>query len=214
MSREIFISELEGLQKEIFVLGKRIETTFKKVVSAMHHDERAVLKDLIDEDEEINATELKINEQATLMITKQQPVAIDLRHIIVCLKISSDLERMGDLSVDMAKAYLHMPSVEAYKAYQPELDAMVDKVELMLRKAMEAYDTKDVMKAQQMAAMDDAIDQAYGDLVRHLFQSEHSIDQTVQLAFIARYMERIGDYCTNISEWIIYEVNGKRFDLN
>lgn len=214
MSREIFITELEDLQQEIYDLGKRIESTFKQVIAAMNRGERAVLQDLIEADEEINETELKINEQATLMITKQQPVASDLRHIIVCLKISSDLERMGDLSVDMAKAYLHMPAPDAYKAYQPELDAMVDKVELMLRQAMEAYDTKDMMKAQQMAAMDDEIDQSYGELVKHLFQSEHSVDQTVQLAFIARYMERIGDYCTNVSEWIIYEVNGKRFDLN
>ncbi|SDN59783.1 phosphate signaling complex protein PhoU [Alkalicoccus daliensis] len=214
MSREIFITELDELQQEIYALGRHIESTFKKVVQAMNKGEKAVLQDLIEADEEVNEVELKINEQATLMITKQQPVASDLRHIIVCLKISSDLERMGDLSVDMAKAYLHMPSNQAYQAYRPELDAMVSKVEIMVRQVMEAYDSKDMLKAQQLAAMDDDIDQAYGKLVKDLFRSEYSVDQTAQLAFIARYMERIGDYCTNISEWIIYEVNGKRFDLN
>lgn len=214
MSREIFISELADLQQEIYKLGYHIDKIFSQVVEAMNQGDRAKLKDLIEADEEINETELKINEQATLMIAKQQPVASDLRHIIVCLKISSDLERMGDLSVDMAKAYLHMPSDGAFNAYQMERNDMVEKVQSMLRQVMEAYDSKNVMKAQQIASLDDEIDRAYGKLVRTLFQSDHSVDQTVQLVFIARFMERIGDYCTNIAEWIIYEVNGKRFDLN
>ncbi|NJP36779.1 phosphate signaling complex protein PhoU [Alkalicoccus luteus] len=214
MIRNTFMTELEQLKQDITALGKDIQQAFHSVYDAMAENCVPALKDLIDADDAINAKELEINEQATLVIAKQQPVASDLRHIIVCLKISSDLERMGDLSVDMAKAYMHMSSREAFLAYKEDLDKIQASVTVMIDRVLEAYASLDVLKAQQIAGMDDEIDRAYGELVKALFKSDYSADQTAQLAFIARYMERIGDYCTNIAEWIIYEVNGKRFDLN
>ncbi|PRO64878.1 phosphate signaling complex protein PhoU [Alkalicoccus urumqiensis] len=214
MIRSAFHSELEELKKEIQELGDRVEDQFSRTVHAMAGDNKAALKDIIEEDEEINELELKLNEQATLVIARQQPVASDLRRIIVCLKVSSDLERMGDLCVDMAKAYLHLPSLEAFHAFEKKLTKMEEKIRHMLHEVMEAYGSLDMLKAQQIATLDDEIDQTYGSFVKELFQTSYSADQTAQLAFTARYMERIGDYCTNIAEWIIYEVNGQRFDLN
>ncbi|WP_147803529.1 phosphate signaling complex protein PhoU [Alkalicoccus halolimnae] len=214
MIRTQFLSELERLKQEIFHLGKDVEKTFTRTAEAMSDYQTGVLHEIIEADENINEQELNINEEATLMIAKQQPVASDLRHIIVCLKVSSDLERMGDLSVDMAKAFLHMPSHDAFKHYKDELAVFEEKVRYMITHVMAAYDELNVLKAQQIAALDDEVDEAYGAFVKELFRSDFTADQIAQLAFIARYMERIGDYCTNIAEWIIYEVNGKRFDLN
>jgi phosphate transport system protein len=214
MTRNTFVSELNTLKQEVKELGKKVENTFRAVVMAMDADNRAELEDLIDADEEVNKAELAINEQAVLVIARQQPVAGDLRHIIVCLKISSDLERMGDLSVDMAKAYLHMASPGMFHRKREELLSIADKVRLMIGRVMKAYDSLDVLQAQDIAGMDDDIDRAYGVLVKELLQSRESTADAAQLAFISRFMERIGDYCTNIAEWIIYEVNGSRFDLN
>ena len=216
--REDFINELSQLKDEILRLGAMVETAFEKTIKSIKTKQYTILDEIIENDKVINDLELTINEKATLLIARQQPVASDLRKIIVCLKVSSDLERMGDLSVDMAKAGKRLLNNEFIGLFEKDLIVMAAKTKEMLRDVLKAYCDSDVLEAQKIAAVDDQIDKAYGEFVQSIFKVaplEHdSIENITQLAFISRYIERIADYCTNIAEWIIYEVNGKRFDLN
>ncbi|WP_096435832.1 phosphate signaling complex protein PhoU [Alteribacter populi] len=218
MVRGTFEIELEDLKKEMVGLGKMVESSLSKIMTAIKENDNQKMDDIIVADKNLNEIELEINEKATLMIAKQQPVASDLRRIIVSLKISSDLERMGDLAVDMAKSAKRMKPTDTMIAYEEELVDLASKAQHMLTDVLKAYKELNVLDAQQIATKDDEVDHAYGRFVSNLFNcavsKKEDIQQITQMAFIARYIERIADYCTNIAEWIIYEVNGQRFDLN
>ncbi|QKS71827.1 phosphate signaling complex protein PhoU [Paenalkalicoccus suaedae] len=216
--REAFLTELKDLKDEIRFLGERVQEFYKETNALILDKNFPAIQDIIEQDEEINRIELDINEKVTLMIAKQQPVASDLRKVIVSLKVSSDLERIGDLTVDMGKAALHMKQTNLLTENRSTLYAMSQKVGSMLEQVLTAFQTSNVLAAQHIAQLDDEIDRMYGEFVKQLFESNSTnpdcIEQVTQLAFIARYLERIADYGTNIAEWIIYEVNGQRFDLN
>lgn len=216
--RNLFEEELKRLKNEVVRLAEKVENAFQRSIEAVQKDDVQAMDEIIEADEEINDLELTINENATLLIAKQQPVASDLRKIVVCLKVSSYLERIGDLTVDIAKAGKRLHDNKTFKQHEAPLWEMAEKANKMIREAIVAFDAADIFEAQKIAAEDDEIDRAYGAFVKSLFnmqiENNDDVEQLTQLAFISRYVERIADYCTNISEWIIYEVNGKRIDLN
>ncbi|WP_280769752.1 phosphate signaling complex protein PhoU [Salipaludibacillus daqingensis] len=216
--REGFLTKLSELKEEIMLLGSMVEKSFVNVVTGIEKNNQLIFDDVIENDHHVNSLELDINEKATLLIAKQQPVASDLRKIIVALKISSDLERVGDLAVDMAKAANRINGSKQLETYHSDLIMMANKTQKMLRDVLRAYQSENVIDAQYIANVDDEIDEAYGAFVQSIFKIKSKDEETTelitQLVFIARYIERIADYSTNIAEWIIYEVNGERFDLN
>jgi len=218
LMREGFVTELSELKEEIMLLGSMVEKAFKDVVLALEHNNNSMFDKVIENDQYVNSLELNINEKATLLIMKQQPVASDLRRIIVALKVSSDLERVGDLAVDMAKSAKRMQGSKNLDINQEDLMFMAHTTQEMLRDVLNAYLNGNVIEAQRIANKDDDVDDAYGKFVKSIFKvvsdGKETTELIAQLAFIARYIERIADYCTNIAEWIIYEVNGERFDLN
>lgn len=218
--RNSFMNELTDLKKEITYLGSMIEQGFVETVKAISNKDITKLEEIIDRDKEINRLELDINEKATLMIAKQQPVASDLRKIISSLKVSSDLERMGDLTVDMAKSAIRIGKTNTLERYEKKLIDMADQTQSMIREVMKAYESSNTIEAQHIASLDDRVDDAYGDFIKSVFESNRNgqeiidLEITMQMVFISRFIERIADYCTNIAEWIVYEVNGEHFDLN
>lgn len=216
--RNIFDEELKQLKSEVVKLAEKVEVTYERALVALQEENVEEMDIIIEDDQKINDLELKINENATLLIAKQQPVASDLRKIIVSLKISSDLERMGDLTVDIAKAGKRLQNNKKFKDHEAPLWQMAEKVGKMIKEAISAFETSNILDAQKIASKDDEIDNAYGAFVKSIFninfETSDDIEQLTQLAFISRYVERIADYCTNISEWVIYEVNGERIDLN
>lgn len=214
--RGSFESELRSLKSSILEQGRSAEYMLDEVLQAFNEHDESRMDKVVDYDKNINNMELNINETATLMIAKQQPVASDLRKIIVAMKISSDLERVADLTVDMAKGgkRIDKSSFNAQKAY---LNKIAEEAKKMLSLSLEAFEKSDVLLAQKIATLDDNVDEMYGEFIKQLFQfvtNENQAEQVTQIAFITRYLERIADYATNIAEWVIYEVNGKHFDLN
>ncbi|ADU31270.1 phosphate signaling complex protein PhoU [Evansella cellulosilytica] len=213
-----FELELEDLKKEINLLASMVEQSFREMMEAFEQKQYAKMDDIILHDKQINDAELAINEKATLMIARQQPVASDLRKIIVSLKVSSDLERMGDLTVDMAKAAKRFVLKDELAHFKKDLLELAVRAKEMVDEVITAYNDLNVLAAQKIATMDDEVDRSYAKFVQSLFDvvaiETGVTEQITQMAFISRYIERIADYCTNIAEWIIYEVNGKRFDLN
>ncbi|ERN52782.1 phosphate signaling complex protein PhoU [Alkalihalophilus marmarensis] len=216
MTIRTFHSQLDYVKQELLTMGNRVEEVIAEMKEAFESDNKAQMEALIAEDSAINQLELDMHDKVTLLISKQQPVATDLRKLIVALKISSDLERVADLVVDMAKQSIRMNKY-SLPVYKEQLLAMFLIAEDMITKSLEAYEKSDILMAQKIALTDDKVDTQYGDLIRELFKVEDAsveVDQITQLAFIGRYIERIADYATNISEWVVYEVNGKHFDLN
>lgn len=212
-SYEIALNEVKS---HIMKMGKDVEQALQLALEGLGNDDAKKLETVIKEDRKINEQELKINEKVTLMIAKQQPVATDLRRLIVALKISSDLERIGDLTVDVSKISQRLSSFNVGESKERLLD-IADVVQEMFAYALAAYYESDILQAQKIATMDDIVDKMYGEFIRDLFQAstgKEKVEQVTNLAFIGRYLERIADYATNLAEWVVYEVNGQYFDLN
>lgn len=197
-------------------MGSQVEKQIHSMRQAFAAMNYAAMDQIIEHDDLINQLEIGIHDKVTLLISKQQPVATDLRKLIVALKVSSDLERVADLVVDIAKQSQRMKE-QGLISFKEKLETMFSIAEDMMHDALKAYEASDMLLAQKVAMQDDKVDDLYGKIIRELFQLDSGdveIDQVTQLAFVGRYIERIADYATNLSEWVVYEVNGKHFDLN
>ncbi|SFM06803.1 phosphate signaling complex protein PhoU [Salibacterium qingdaonense] len=213
--RGTYEQELVQLKEDISTMGEDVIAVFRQALNLLENRDDEKIKTLIEGDSAINQRELQIHDDATMMIARQQPVATDLRTTIAALKVSSDLERVADLAVDIVKAAKRMEQ-ESNGSEIQEIREMADVAEEMLREALIAYQNRDLMRAQRIATLDDTVDRKYKHYIQRLFtlSDETNAEQTTQLAFIGRYVERIADYGTNLAEWIVYESNGKHFDLN
>ncbi|MGY4689434.1 phosphate signaling complex protein PhoU [Salibacterium sp. K-3] len=213
--RGTYEQELSQLKDDLFSMGEDVISAFKQALQLLETRDEEKMNVLIEQDKLINEKELRIHDDATMMIARQQPVATDLRTTIVALKISSDLERIADLAVDIVKAAKRMERDSNDNEIQ-EIMEMAEVAEEMLYESLTAYQYRDLMRAQRIATLDDTVDQKYKHYIQRLFtlSDETNAGQTTQLAFIGRYVERIADYATNLAEWIVYESSGKHFDLN
>lgn len=216
--RESFDSELKSLKEKMLELGSLAEISLTKAMEALRNNDMDKALQIIDDDYRADQLEEEINDQAIILITRQSPVAIDLRRIMVALKISSDIERMADYCVDIAKETIRIGERKDQQVSYHLLFLMAEKAQQMLSLALKAYFEEDLLLAKKLAEMDDDVDEMYGRLIRELMEraiENNTLLNTVnQLAFIARYIERIADHATNISEGVFYLVKGIRYDLN
>lgn len=217
MPRKEFDLGLNELTKMLEEMGQRMEHMLMESIEALKQVDVQKAKRLIQEDPEMNQLEEKIIETGSKLILTQQPVAKDLRRILVAFKISGDLERMADLSVDIAKVVLRM---EGQKLIKPLIDIprMAEIVSQMIDESIRAYVEENVDLAYKMSKDDDEVDQLYSQIVRELFtfmvEDPKSVSQAMLLTFVGRYIERIADHATNIGESVVYLVTGKRPELN
>lgn len=174
-------------------------------------------EEIISNDRKINELEDKINDMAISLIAMQSPVATDLRKIIAALRISSEVERIGDMAVNIAKSTLHIGTEKHIKEIV-DIPKMMDMALEMLTDALTSFYTEDAALAKKCTEKDDAVDEMYGKLVKELLsyipQNPAATNQIAQLAFVCRFIERVADHSTNIAEYVIYLVTGKRYDLN
>ncbi|MFF3022739.1 phosphate signaling complex protein PhoU [Gottfriedia sp. NPDC057948] len=215
--RNQFEADLKTLQEMIIELAEKTKKAVIKSMSAFRTENIELALEVIDEDERINKLEKEVNELILVIITRQQPVAVDLRRNLTAIKIAHDLERVADYAVNIAKSTIrirsrqeNLPLENIEKMHELGLD--------MLTKASEAYRTEDLQAAKEIGEIDDIVDELYGTTVRTLMSSianspEH-VSNIMQMAFICRYLERIADYATNIAENIYYLVKGKHYLLN
>ncbi|WP_258000278.1 phosphate signaling complex protein PhoU [Bacillus sp. Marseille-P3661] len=215
--REKYEQELKNLNEKVLELGKLTDASLSKAVAALEKQDLDLAVQVIEGDVEINRLEEDINDMAILLIAKQSPVAVDLRRIIVTIKISSDLERVADFAVNIAKSAIRIGTNE-YAISKESLHEMIQLVKKMLSLSLEAFINEDIALARTIASMDDEVDKLYSETIQYFLQllvsSPDLVLQVSQLSFVARFIERIGDYTTNISEEILYVVKGKRYDLN
>ena len=210
-----FQHELDEIKMMVLDIGEEVKRSFQKVMKALETRQIETLQEAIRDDININRLEMDIHEQVTLVIAKQQPVATDLRTLLVALKMATDLERVGDLSVDIAKAGKRI--LDVHVSGQEKLFQMARLAEDMLEQAFIAYKESDVLLAQKIAVADDAVDALLKAFFVEMFSASQGNQETAvttQLALIGRCIERIADYATNLAEQVVYEVNGYYVDLN
>jgi phosphate transport system protein len=212
--REKFEHELVELKTKIVSLAKLASISIERSFTSLENQDMDLALEIIEDDTKADLLEEEINDFAILLIAKQQPVAIDLRRIVAAIKIASDIERMADFGVNIAKSAIRIGQT-------PLLYSLTDiktmqKITLeMIDLSIEAFETEDIALARRIAEMDDKVDQLYGESIKSLLQlSNNNLQQVTQLSFVARYLERTADHATNIAESIYYLVRGRHLDLN
>lgn len=215
--RKEFDQDLEELRELLRQMGEHVEQALKESVTALKGLNSTLAKEIIARDIELNQMEEEVMEIGSRLIVTQQPVAKDLRRILVAFKISSDLERMGDLAIDIAKVTTRL---EGQKLIKPLVDIpkMADLVDAMIKESLQSYLDENTDLAYKMAKDDDEVDHLYSQMIRELYgyMIEHpdSLQQAIHLTLVGRYIERIADHATNIGESAVYLVTGHRPDLN
>jgi phosphate transport system protein len=215
--RSSFDKDLTKLKDSLLEMAALARNSVEDSVKALAELDFDKAKQIIEDDAKINQLDEKINHLVVQLIAQQQPVASDLRKIIAALKFSNDVERIGDLAVNISKSILHIGNGPLIKPIV-EIPKMANMALDMLSKVVEAYINEDPVLARETAASDDAVDALYGKLTQELLElmtkNPQSIHQITQLAFVCRYIERIADHTTNMSEHIIFMVRAKQYDLN
>ncbi len=206
------LREIEKLKKNILFLGALVEESVQKSVKAIEGRDVAMAKKVIEVDEEIDKKEVEIEEDCLKILALHQPVAKDLRFIIAVLKIDNDLERIGDMAVNIAErtfSLVKYPS--SFKQFN--LGEMAQKATAMLQKALDSMVNMNADLARQVGAEDDEVDEMkrrISEDVKNMIIKEPSrTEELLQYLLIARHLERIADHATNIAEDVIYMLEGE-----
>ncbi|MBS3679571.1 phosphate signaling complex protein PhoU [Ornithinibacillus massiliensis] len=217
LSRGQFHSEMDTLNQDIIQLANLAKSALIKCMDALFNQDIELAKQVVEEDKVIDKEEAAINDKAILLIAKQQPVATDLRRLIIALRVVTDIERMGDNAKNIAKATIRLG--DHYLEELPkELKTMRDTALAMLDTAIIAFQQEDITAAHKLAQMDDKVDKLYKQVVTDMLSktaiNSEEVQYVMQIAFSARYIERFADHITNIGESILFLVKGEIVDLN
>jgi len=213
--REKFELGLQELQTKLLEIGEFSIEALHQSLEALETKNVDLALEIIDNDAKADMMYEDINDFAILLIAKQQPVAIDLRRIIIGIKIATDIERIADFAVNIAKATIRIGNQELVKPIV-HVKKMLDVTSNMLQLALKAYNEEDVKLAKKIAEMDDEVDDLNTQAIRELMeisrQKPEFVQQISQLSFVCRYLERAADHTTNIAENIFYLVKGRHYD--
>ncbi|PLX95980.1 MAG: phosphate transport system regulatory protein PhoU [Desulfuromonas sp.] len=204
--------ELEGLKQRILSLASTVEETVQKGVRSLVEGDIALAEEVVAGDETIDALEVDLEEECLKILALHQPVAADLRFIIVVLKINNDLERIADLAVNVAERTRGLAEVGRIPA-PFDIASMGRKVEVMLEKSLDALVRLDRETALQVCALDDEVDAqhklTYTLVKTQIRQHAERLDALVQYLSVSRHLERIADLATNIAEDVLYMIEGE-----
>lgn len=215
---EIFYDELRKLNVHFMEMGINVsEQIYRSTKAFIEHDKELANK-VVSDDQEINGGEMQLENQALKLIALQQPVASDFRTIVSALKASSDLERIGDHAVSIAKETILVKGNPRVPQIEEKISAMTADIRKMLEQVLDAYVKADEKSARNIAQEDKKLDEQY-KVCRNLIVKEMQHETKTAVAtssylLVARLLERIGDHIVNLSEWIVYSKNGHLVELN
>ncbi len=217
MSRKSFDTELLELQNQLSNMTLAVSEQIKDSMDALIKQDVNLAKDIIKKDDIIDDFENAIGDKCVTLIATRQPLATDLRTIFTISKIVTDLERIADHAVDISKITLQLCDEEYIKELR-DISKMGVLVSEMIEGSIEAYLNKSEEKALEICRMDDQVDKLYNNVFSELLmimtKKPKVIEQATRLLFVCKFLERIGDHTTNICEWTIYLLSGKKIDLN
>jgi len=204
--------DLSDLKDRVLRMGSLVEDAIRKAVKALVERDRQLALAVIDGDTVINTHDVEIEEECIRLLAIWQPTGSNLRFITTAIKIITDLERMGDLAVDICERALELLEEPQLKPYI-DIPRMAEASQQMLKDSLDAFVERDADLAMKVCAADDFVDnlnqQIFNELLIFMLQDPKNIARAVRLTYIAKYLERVGDHATNIAEMVVYMVKGK-----
>jgi phosphate transport system protein len=207
-----FQEELEAMQGRLLEMGGLAEERVRAIIEALTRRDPAAIEKVMKGDEPVNRLHIEVDERCFRLLALYQPMATDLRAIVAAVKINSDLERVGDLAVNIAEAAFR------YVAHPPvkqliDIPRMGQLAQSMLRDSLDSYVRRDTTLAQQVLNNDDELDnlktQVFRELLTYMLKDPTTVEPALDLILISRHLERIGDHATNIAEDVIFMVSAR-----
>lgn len=215
--RSQFQAQLTNLNSKLTKMGSMVQDVIEVSIKALEKQDLKAAKAVYKMDDKIDELELEIENECMMLLALQKPMAKDLRVVGTIMKIITDLERMGDHAVNIAKVTLEIGNEPLIKPLI-DIPKMTKLSENMVRKSLEAFMNSDIELAKEVAYDDEAVDNIYKDiyteLIDMMIENPEVVKQATNLLFIGRYLERIADHATNIGERVIYMVTGNRTEIN
>ncbi|MFE6949808.1 phosphate signaling complex protein PhoU [Heyndrickxia sporothermodurans] len=217
VARRVFEDRLTELHETLMSMGLLVEEAIYKSVTSLVNKNSELALEVVLDDERINEYEVEIEKKCFELIALQQPVGTDLRRIATMLKVATDLKRMGDHAVSIAKSTIRLKD-ETYLKPLIDIPKMAEIVKAMVREVLDAYISLDRDGAVAVSKKDDEIDKylsmIFMELIEIMQQDSTKVNQALHFLLVAQHLERIGDYVTNVCEWIVYLKTGSLVDLN
>ncbi len=204
--------DLTKLKEKILKMGAAVEDAIKKSIKALVDRDRDLARRVIDGDSIINTYDVEIEEECIRFLALWQPTGSNLRFVTTAIKIITDLERVGDLAVDICERVTELCDEPPLKPYI-DLPRMAEASQKMLKDSLDAFLKRDADLAMQVCAADDFVDnlnqQIFNELLLFMLRDPQTISRAIRVTAITKYMERIADHSTNIAEMVVYMVKGK-----
>jgi phosphate transport system protein len=205
-------AELTRLHEQLLLMGAQVEEMIAGSMRALTGRDSELARRMIDRDHQVNRLEVEIDELCLRILAKRQPVASDLRFITIALKLVTDLERIGDLVVNICERVIELNLEPTLKPYV-DLPKMAETVRAMVRDALDAFVAADATRAREVIEHDRTIDayyaQIFRELLTYMMEDPRNIYRAIRAQSIAKYLERIGDHATNLAEMVVFMVAGK-----
>jgi len=208
----VFEEELNALKERVLKLGSMVEAAIRESVSSLIERNSVLAGEVIERDHQINALEVGIDEECIRLIARRQPMGRDLRFITTAMKITTDLERMGDLAVNIAERATEMNEEPLLKPYV-NIPKMAEIAQEMVRDALDAFVMGCTKLPYKVIKRDDEVDELtaknFSELLAFMIRDPKIIPVAVKRTYVAKYLERVADHATNIAEMVIYMCKGK-----
>jgi phosphate transport system protein len=209
-----FHDELDALKRRLIDMSAQAERLVELSVEALLRHDAAKAEAVIQGDRTVDELEIEIEQAAIALLALQQPLARDLRYIIAALKVSSDLERVGDHGVNIAQSALRLIELKSNITPNPEIQDMARRSRDMLREALDAFVRADGALGRSVCRSDDAVDALHDSVFRilltHMMENPARISEALELLLVSRNLERVADLATNIGEDAVYLAEGKQ----
>jgi phosphate transport system protein len=210
--QRFFDSELEDLKKQLLLMGALVESQLQDALQSLIMRNSDLAIRIVEHDVSIDKLDVEIDEVCLRLLALHQPAAGDLRFITTSMKISTELERMSDLAVNIAERVIELNQEPQLKPYI-DLPRMAEWASQMVRECLDAFVNRDAELARKVCRDDDFIDglteQLFRELLSFMLEDPRTITRSARLTFIGKYYERIADHATNVAELVVYMVEGK-----
>lgn len=207
-------AELESVRAKVLEMGGLVEKQIADAMQALVESNPTLAQTVVKKDHQVNALEVQIDEDCSTIIARRQPAAGDLRMILMMIKTITDLERIGDEASKIARFAISIHEANrAWSTKFSDVKAMAKVTQIMLRMSLDAFARSDETKVGEVAQMDEKVDDQYQAAIRQMItfmlEDPRTISMTLEVLFVAKAIERIGDHAKNISEYVVYMVKGK-----
>jgi len=208
----IFEDELSDLKVQILKMGSLVEEAIGRSIKSLVERNGALAHQVIENEARINSYDVNIDEECIRLIALRQPTAGDLRFITTAMKITTDLERMGDYAVDICERALELNEEPQLKPYI-DIPRMAEIAEEMVHDALQSFLEKNTALAYEVVNRDDEVDQLtvqiFNELLFFMIKDRSTITRAIKISYISKYLERIADHATNLAEMVVYMIEGK-----